>query len=71
MHYEVSFFKNLTNSQGHAFKCLQQRAVVEAGHPDEALASAKRSFERHSGIRNWRDRADTAELREMSVEAEH
>ena len=44
--YHVSFFKNLVSSDGHPFKCLQQRIdVSDAESAAEATESASRAFE--------------------------
>ena len=41
-HYRVSFYKNLLNSDGHSFKCLQRQLDVRADGPSQALVSAER-----------------------------
>ena len=42
----MSFFKNLVSSDGHPFKCLQQRIdVSDAESAAEATESASRAFE--------------------------
>ena len=44
--YHVSFFKNLVSSDGHPFKCLQQRIdISDAESAAEATESASRAFE--------------------------
>jgi len=40
--YRVSFYKNLCNSDGHNFKCLQRRVDVQSDDPSQALVLAKR-----------------------------
>ncbi|MCA6113881.1 hypothetical protein J6524_02920 [Bradyrhizobium sp. WSM 1738] len=40
--YRVSFYKDLCNSDGHSFKCLQRQIEVQAIGPSEALMLAER-----------------------------
>jgi hypothetical protein len=40
--YRVSFYKDLCNSDGHSFKCLQRQVDVQSDGPSEALALAER-----------------------------
>jgi hypothetical protein len=40
--YRVSFYKNLLNSNGHNFKCLQRQVDVESDGPSQALVLAER-----------------------------
>jgi hypothetical protein len=40
--YRVSFYKDLLNSDGHSFKCLQRQVDVQSGGPSEALVQAER-----------------------------
>jgi hypothetical protein len=40
--YRVSFYKDLLNSDGHSFKCLQRQVDVQCGGPSEALVQAER-----------------------------
>ena len=50
--YHVSFFKNLVSSDGHPFKCLQQRIdVSDAESAAEATESASRAFETSTDVR--------------------
>jgi hypothetical protein len=47
MSYRVSFFKNLLNSNGQQFSCLQQSIVIRrAKSVERAVEAAKRRFER-------------------------
>lgn len=61
--YRISFFKNLVNSDGHPFKCLQRqfemRGMRDAG---QAAQSAARRFEELCGVRGWQLRADVIEV---------
>jgi hypothetical protein len=57
--YHVSFFKNLVSSDGHPFKCLQQRIdVSDAESAGEAAESASRAFEALYGC-PWKLHADS------------
>ena len=40
--YRVSFYKDLLNSDGHSFKCLQREVDVQSDGPSEALEQAER-----------------------------
>ena len=40
--YRVSFYKNLCNSDGHSFKCLQRQVDVQSLGSSEALMLAER-----------------------------
>ena len=39
--YRVSFYKDLLNSDGHNFKCLQHQIDVQSNDPSEALVMAE------------------------------
>lgn len=39
--YRVSFYKDLLNSDGHNFRCLQRQIDVESDDPSQALVLAK------------------------------
>ena len=38
--YRVSFYKDLCNSAGHSFKCLQRRVDVQTDNPSQAQVLA-------------------------------
>jgi hypothetical protein len=60
--YYVSFVKNLVSSDGHPFKCLQQRIdVSDAESAAEAAESASRAFETLYGC-PWNLHADSIEV---------
>jgi len=60
--YHVSFFKNLLNSDGHPFKCLQRRIdVSDAESTAQAAESASRAFEALYGC-PWKLHADSIEV---------
>ena len=40
--YRVSFYKDLLNSNGHHFKCLQRQMHIESDGPSHALVLAER-----------------------------
>ena len=40
--YRVSFYKDLLNSDGHSFKCLQRQVDVQSDDPSRALVVAER-----------------------------
>lgn len=67
--YRINFFNNLLNSNGQEFKCLQRSVIIpEAMDKAEALAMAKREFERSERISNWRCHAHLAEVERLSDE---
>ena len=61
--YRVTFFKQLTNSDGHPFKCPQLTVEVSCSDgAGAALEAAQREYERRTHLRDWRLHADTAEI---------
>ncbi|EAQ36004.1 hypothetical protein NB311A_11202 [Nitrobacter sp. Nb-311A] len=42
--YRVSFYKDLLNSDGHNFRCLQRQIDVESDDPSQALVLAKKKI---------------------------
>ena len=40
--YRVSFYKDICNSDGHSFKCLQRQIEVQSDGPSQALVLAER-----------------------------
>lgn len=60
--YNVSFVKNLLNSNGHRFKCTQGVFTIDAKSPAEAVDAAKEKFE--VSIGDWRLYADIVEIGE-------
>jgi hypothetical protein len=60
--YHVSFFKNLLSSDGHPFKCLQQRIVIsDAQSSAQAVEAASKEFEAFYGC-PWKLHADSIEV---------
>jgi hypothetical protein len=39
--YRVSFYKDLLNSEGHNFKCLQHQIDIRSDDPSQALVLAE------------------------------
>lgn len=62
MRYKVSFVKDLLNSQGKTFECVQEVLVVDASSPDEAVSVAKQEFEQQHGMGYWQLHADKVEV---------
>jgi hypothetical protein len=61
--YRVSFFKHLLSSDGHPFKCLQQRLnLPNAESAERAIESVTRQFETLHGLSNWKMFADSVEV---------
>jgi hypothetical protein len=54
--YRVSFYKDLLNSDGHSFKCLQRHVDVQSDGPSQALVLAERLVD------NGRLNADCVEV---------
>lgn len=42
--YRISFYKDLLNSTGHSFKCLQRQIDVESDDPSQALVLAEQQI---------------------------
>lgn len=58
--YRVSFYKDLLNSDGHSFKCLQRQVDVESEGLSQAMALAERLVD------NDRLNADCVEVMHLS-----
>ena len=58
--YRVSFYKDLCNSDGHSFKCLQRQIDVQSSGPSQALVLAERLVD------NERLNADCVEVMHLS-----
>jgi hypothetical protein len=58
--YRVSFYKDLLNSDGHSFKCLQRQVDVQSDGPSEALVMAERLVD------NERLNADCVEVMHLT-----
>jgi hypothetical protein len=69
--YRVSFFRNLLGFHGHTSRCLQQAIVIRrAKSVERAVEAAKRRFERHCHVSDWRCYADGVEL-EIDILSSH
>ena len=58
--YRVSFYKDLLNSDGHSFKCLQRQVDVQSDGPSQALVLAERLVD------NERLNADCVEVMHLA-----
>ena len=58
--YRVSFYKDLLNSDGHSFKCLQRSVDVQSDCPSQALVQAERL------VNNERLNADSVEVMHLT-----
>ncbi|MFG3593294.1 hypothetical protein [Bradyrhizobium sp. RDI18] len=58
--YRVSFYKDLLNSDGHSFKCLQRQVDIQSDGPSEALVLAERLVD------NERLNADCVEVMHLA-----
>lgn len=58
--YRVSFYKDLLNSDGHSFKCLQRQIDVQSDGPSQALVLAERLVD------NERLNADCVEVMHLA-----
>jgi hypothetical protein len=58
--YRVSFYKDLCNSAGHSFKCLQRQIDVQSDGPSQALLLAERL------VNNERLNADCVEVTHLA-----
>ena len=60
--YRVSFYKDLCNSDGHSFKCLQRRVDVQSDDPSYAQVLAERLVD------NRRLNADCVEVMHLAAD---
>lgn len=58
--YRVSFYKDLLNSDGHSFKCLQRRVDVQSDGSSQAMVLAERLVD------NERLNADCVEVMRLA-----
>ncbi len=61
--YRVSFYKDLLNSDGHSFKCLQRQIDVQSDDPSRALVLAERLIDN--------DRLDADCIEVMHLPSDH
>ena len=58
--YRVSFYKDLLNSDGHSFKCLQRQIDIQSDGPSQALVLAEQLID------NDRLNADCVEVMHLA-----
>jgi hypothetical protein len=58
--YRVLFYKDLLNSDGHSFRCLQRQVDVQSESPSQAMVLAERLID------NGRLCADCIEVMHLS-----
>jgi hypothetical protein len=63
--YRASFYKDLLNSDGHSFKCLQRQVNVQSNGPSQVLVLAERLVD------NERLNADCVEVMHRHHEFAH
>jgi hypothetical protein len=64
--YQISFFKELVNSDGHRFRCLQGSLEIrDASSSTQATAQAERQFELLHDICRWSLHADSVDISEI------
>jgi hypothetical protein len=61
--YRVSFYKDLLNSDGHSFKCLQRQIDVKSDGPSRALVLAEQQIDN--------DRLDADCVEVMHLPSDH
>jgi hypothetical protein len=65
--YEVRFFKTLLSSDGHPFRCLQDRLeITDAGSAETAIAQAERQYETLHNVSTWDRWADSIDISETT-----
>lgn len=65
--YLVMFHKVVPDAAGYDRRILQRRTVVSARSEVSAAYAAKAMFSEAAGIADWRMRADTCEVVELSA----
>ena len=64
--FRIRFCKELDDSTGHAFHTCQGEVTIRsAANRDDAVATAKREFERQRKIASWRVYATSIECEEI------
>lgn len=64
--YLVTFHKVVPDDSGHDHRALQHHVVVTAGSEVAAALAAKAVFCECAGVVDWRLRADTCDVVELS-----
>lgn len=62
----ITFLKVVPDGRGHDKSVLQRKAVVSACYKDAATETAKALFCEAAGIADWRLRADTCEVVDLT-----
>lgn len=57
-HYEVTFFKKMSDHYGHSQHAEVMRITIVHGSKDEAIAAAMRQFEQAKQVNSWSQLAD-------------
>lgn len=63
----VTFHKVVQDDTGHDHRILQQQAIVSAHTEQSAACAAQALFCQSVGIIDWRLRADTCEVAELTL----
>ena len=66
--YRVSFYKDLLNSDGHSFRCLQRQVDVQSDGPSRALELAERLVDNERLNADW---VEVLHLADAHHEFEH
>ena len=64
--YLVTFHKVVSDDTGHDRRVLQRETIVCANSDVSAAYAAKASFREAAGVVDWRMRADTCEVVEVT-----
>ena len=67
--YLVTFHKTVPDDTGHDHRVLQQQTVVTARSDIAAAFAAKAKLCEACGVVDWRMRADTCEVAELTRQA--
>jgi hypothetical protein len=67
--YLVTFHKTVPDDIGHDHRVVQRQAVVSAGSDVAAAYAAKAMLCEAAGMSDWRLRADTCEVIELTEQA--
>lgn len=67
--YLVTFHKTVPDDTGHDHRVLQRQAVVTARSDVAAAYAAKAMLFEACGVVDWRMRADTCEVAELTRQA--
>ncbi|QGY03510.1 hypothetical protein MMSR116_17660 [Methylobacterium mesophilicum SR1.6/6] len=65
----VTFHRTVSDGRGHDRRIIQQQSIVPASYGEAAADAAKARFCQAASIVDWRQRADTCEVVELSGQA--